>query len=151
MELRCYKYPRLLTCCELDEWRKWSAQTYHLWWKHATWDWFKNVCCKHSAARTAVKQATDASPMFKLMKQVLKVIDNLHVSNNKILIYLEQELCRLENNDLNTKGKVLKLLSHKKAILATIPKPPSATGSAYLISNVKKGLFWMESLTWIKS
>ena len=100
----------------------------------------KIVCCKHSAARTAVEQAADVGPMFKLMKQLLKVIDIPHLSNNSILAHLENELTRLESNDLSTTGQVLKLLSHKKkAILATVPKLPSATGSAYSISNIKKG------------
>ena len=100
----------------------------------------KITCCKHSAACTAVEQAADTGPMFKVMKRLLKLGDNPHTSNNNVLVQLEEAIRQLEDRSPNATGKVLNLLPHKKkAILATIPKLPSVTGSAFSMSIIKKG------------
>ena len=38
---------------------------------------FQIICNKHSAAQTAVEQAKDVSPMFKVMKKLLRYMKNL--------------------------------------------------------------------------
>ena len=94
----------------------------------------KVICCKHSASRTAVEQAADTGPMFKIMKSVIKEMEIPNATVNHIYHHIDMELKRLqENNELI-------LSSHKKkAILATIPKLPSATGKSHSLSNIRKG------------
>ena len=83
------------------------------------------------------EQAVDAGPNFKLMKKEVKTMDNHHLSLNPVLLRLQQVLGQLENNDSE---QVVKLQSHKKkAILATVPNLPAATGMSHSVIYVCKG------------
>ena len=69
------------------------------------------------------------------MKTNVKEMDLPNASISRVYCYLEDKL-----NETEEKG-ILCLPSHKKkAILVTLGKLPSATGKAYTISNVRKGL-----------
>ena len=97
----------------------------------------KITCRKHLAARTATEQAADAGPNFKLMKKEIKAMNNLHLSLNPVLLHLQQVFEQLECDE---NDQVVKLKSHKKkAILATVPNLPAATGMSYSVDNVRNG------------
>ena len=99
----------------------------------------KITCCKHSAARTTVEQPADAAPNFKVMKQVLRRLENPQRDSNCFLYELEIILKRLEDGDIGER-KIVRLRAHKKkAILDTVTILPEATGTAYTVENVKKG------------
>ena len=71
------------------------------------------------------------------MKKLLKIMDNPHAGNNSVLNQVEKKLEELEDKSPNATSSVLNLMSHKKkAILATIPKLSSVTGSTYSMSNI---------------
>lgn len=91
------------------------------------------ICCKHSASCTAVGQAADTGPMFKMMRSVLKGMDSPNSSVSHVYHYIKSQL-----DDLQEKG-ILMLASHKKkAILSTVPKLPSATGRSHSVQNIRK-------------
>ena len=97
---------------------------------------------KQSAARTGVEQAADVGPNFKLLKAMLKVMDNPHQSSNPLVMRLLQILDELDD-DSDRKGNVVRLKSHKKkASMATIPNFPVATGLCYTIISVRKGFIY---------
>ena len=52
----------------------------------------KITICKYSASRTAVEQAADCGPMFKLMKKLVREMDISHAGFDNICLFLEQEL-----------------------------------------------------------
>ena len=55
-----------------------------------------------------------------------------------MLIQLKNDMDELEYTSPNAFGRFFYLIPHKKkAILATIPKIPSATGSTYSITSIK--------------
>ena len=96
--------------------------------------------CKHSASRTAVEQAADCGPMFKLMKRIVREMEIPHAAYNNIYQYLEDKINSLSKSSPSSNNDTLLLTAHKKkAILATIPKLPIATGQSFTIENVKKG------------
>ena len=99
----------------------------------------KITCCKHSAARTALEQAADASPNFKLVKSILRKMNVPSKDSNRVLVVLERLLKQLENGEIGT-SKIVRLRPHKKkAILCALGNLPEATGEAYTIDNVRKG------------
>ena len=100
----------------------------------------KIICCKHSAARTAVKQAADTGAMFKTLKYLPRQIDTPTAGNNSIHHYLEQKINSMPSSTQPSNSKqILKLPSHKKkAILATVSKMPIATSRAYSEAIIKK-------------
>ena len=93
--------------------------------------------CKHSAARTAVEQAADTSPVFKTMKKFVQEMNSPNSASNRVYHFIDNALTLLE---LSFGSQVVKLPSHKrKAILITTSKLPSATGRSHTTSNVRKG------------
>ena len=95
--------------------------------------------CKHSAAWTAVEQAADTAPNFKLVKSIVKSMNTPHQDSNHILHALGNILSQLENGELG-KGEVVRLKSHKKKVIcSTVLNLPEATGNAYTIKNVQEG------------
>ena len=101
----------------------------------------KVTCCKHSTTScTGVKQAADCGLMFKVVKHLVREMDNPHSSFGSILHYLETKIEKLTSPSSPSSNQVLRLSSHKKkAILFTVPKLPIATGRAFTIDNVQKG------------
>ena len=103
----------------------------------------KITCCKHSAARTAIEQAADCGPMFKILKKKVNTTHCPTAGNSCVYHYINQALKAMEpktvaaNNPEST--KILNLLTHKrKAILATASKMPIAASRAYRDDNIKK-------------
>ena len=95
------------------------------------------VCCKHSAARTAVEQAADTGAMFKHLKKIVRTTENPFNANNSIHHHIQQCFEQLHNNAPD--GDSLHLPSHKrKAILFTISKLPIAASRAYADHVIKK-------------
>ena len=91
----------------------------------------KIFICKHSAARTAVEQAADCSPVFKLLRKLIKEMDNLHEGQSVLVHRISTILDLLEAGDQNGKNKI-KLASHKKkAIISTVGKLPIAMGKVF--------------------
>ena len=91
----------------------------------------KITCCKHSAARTAVEQAADTGPMFKVMKKLVKDMDPPNASSNSIYHFLDTKLNELATSPVSL-GKVIKLPFHKlKAILVTVAKLPTVSGQSH--------------------
>lgn len=102
----------------------------------------KITICKHSAARTGVEQAADCGPNFKLLKRLVKILDDPHSDTNPIVYHLNQIFSKMENGYSNC-NDIVRLKSHKKkALIATIPNLPVATGVAYTTENVKKGFIY---------
>ena len=86
-----------------------------------------------------MEQPANAAPNFKVMKQVLRRLENPQQDSNCFLYELETILKRLENGEIGA-GKIVRLRAHKKkAILDTVTILPEATGTAYTFENVKKG------------
>ena len=97
----------------------------------------KIICCKHSAARTAVEQAADTGAMFKILKQLVRSTEAPTSANNSVYHHLEQEFKRLDLASSETES--LHLPSHKKkAILLTLSKLPIASSRAYSDHIIKK-------------
>ena len=97
----------------------------------------KIVCCKHSAARTAVEQAADTGAMFKHLKRIVRSTENPTSANNSIYHHLQQTFTNLSNDP--TSSDFLHLLSHKKkAVILTLAKLPIATARAYSDHVIKK-------------
>ena len=95
------------------------------------------VCCKHSAARTAVEQAADTGAMFKQLKSIVRTTENLSPSNSSIYHHLQQSFIKLSNNPPD--GDAVLLPSHKKkAIILTLSKLPIAASRAYSDHVIKK-------------
>ena len=96
---------------------------------------------KHSAARTGVEQAADTSPIFKIMKKLVREMYTPHASSNSMVHYLENEFEKLQCPTTSShESKILRLSNHKKkAITSTLPKLPQATGKANSLHNVTKG------------
>ena len=97
-------------------------------------------CCKHSASRTAVKQAADTGPMFKAMKMVIKEMESPNSSTNRVYHYIDKELKKLHDS-----GELILPAHKKKAVLTTISKLPSVTGRFHSLSNVRKGFILNDS------
>ena len=98
--------------------------------------------CKHSAARTAVKQAADVAPNFKMVKSIVKSMNTPHHDSNQILHNIDNVLSKLENEEMG-KGKIVRLKSHKKkAICSTVANPPEVTGNTYTTKNVQEGFIF---------
>ena len=97
----------------------------------------KIVCCKHSAARTAVEQAADTGAMFKYLKRLVRSTENPTAANNSIVHHLEETFA---NYGVETEGRCsLNLPSHKKkAIILTLAKLPIAASRAYSDHIIKK-------------
>lgn len=100
----------------------------------------KVTVCKHSASCTTFEQAADCSPMLKLMKRLVTEKDIPHTGFDNLLHFIEAKIDSLVQPPPSIPNNILKFSTHKKkAILATIPKFPIATGCAFTIDNVKKG------------
>ena len=92
----------------------------------------KKITCKHSAARTAVEQACDVGPMFKITKGVVKTMPTEPKSISPISFRISSILNELASTDPLTSGRVVILASHKKkAIIAGISKLPVAMAAAF--------------------
>ena len=92
----------------------------------------KITTCKHSAARTAVEQAADVGPMFKVMKSVIKSMPTESITISPIFYRITKALDVLENPTSMDTTQVVKLASHKKkAIIAGISKLPIAMSVAF--------------------
>ena len=97
----------------------------------------KIVCCKHSAARTAVEQAADTGAMFKYLKKILKSTENPTSANNSIVHHLEEMFASF-SEEINGSTSI-HLASHKKkAIILTLAKLPIAASRAYSDHIIKK-------------
>ena len=97
----------------------------------------KIVCCKHSAARTAVEQAADTGAMFKHLKRIVRSTENPTSANNSIYHHLQQQFSNLSKDP--KADDHLQLPSHKKkAIMLTLAKLPIATARAYGDHVIKK-------------
>lgn len=97
----------------------------------------KIVCCKHSAARTAVEQAADTGSMFKQLKKIVRTTENPTSGNSAIYHHLQKTFDRLRNEP--TDADSLHLPSHKKkAIILTLAKLPIAASRAYGDHVIKK-------------
>ena len=98
--------------------------------------------CKHSAARTAVEQAADATPVFKMVKSIVKSMNASHHNTNHVLHNIDIVLCKLENGEMGPE-KIVRLKNHKKkAIRSTVSNLPEATGNAYTTRNVQEGFIF---------
>ena len=93
----------------------------------------KIVCNKHSAARTAVEQAADVGPMFKLIKQLIRYMKQLRSCHSPIYQRIVDALDELRSPTTPENSKrIVRLESHKrKAIIAAMSKLPSAMGAAF--------------------
>ena len=102
----------------------------------------KITICKHSAARTGVEQAADCGPNFKILKRLMKILDDPHPESNPIVVYLNDIFSKLAIGE-NGNDDIVRLKSHKrKALIATIPNLPVATGDAFTTDNVKLGFIY---------
>ena len=72
----------------------------------------KIITCKHSAARTAVEQACDVGPMFKITKGVVKTMPTESKSISPISFRISSILNELASTDPLTSGRVVILASH---------------------------------------
>ena len=71
----------------------------------------KITICKHSAARTGTEQAADCGPNFKLLKRLMKSLDDPHPESNPIVHQLSQIFSELENGT-NNRDDIVRLKSH---------------------------------------
>ena len=108
----------------------------------------KICCCKHSTARTAVEQAADTGPMFKVLKSLLRSTETPTVTNNSIFHYLQQKINLMSPNRVDSlSNRVINIPAFKKkAIIATISKIPIAASRAYSDSNIKKAFIMNSQL-----
>jgi hypothetical protein len=92
----------------------------------------KIISNKHSAARTAVEQAADVGPMFKLMKGVVKKMPAACSETSPVFHRLTSLFKDLESTLDKGNGHVVLLPSHKKnAIIVGLSKLPIAMASAF--------------------
>ena len=93
----------------------------------------KITCNKHSAARTAVEQAADVGPMFKLIKQLLRYMKQLRACQSPVYQRVVDALNELSSPTCKENKKRLVILeSHKrKALIAALSKLPSAMSAAF--------------------
>ena len=97
----------------------------------------KIICNKHSAARTAVEQAADVGPMFKVIKHLLRYMTNLKSCQSPIYQRILDALNDLTSPNVADPGRVLILPSHKKkAIISALSKLPAAMGAAFTPNNI---------------
>jgi hypothetical protein len=98
----------------------------------------KIVSCKHSAARTAVEQAADVGPMFKVVKSCVKKMHTSDSENSPIFFRISTLLNDLEDTTDASNGRVVLLPKHKKdAITVGLSKLPIAMASAFTSSNIQ--------------
>ena len=89
-------------------------------------------CNKHSAARTAVEQAADVGPMFKLIKKLLRYMRQLHSCQSPVYQRIVDALDELKVPDSKESKRIVVLESHKRsAIISALSKLPSAMGAAF--------------------
>ena len=62
--------------------------------------------CKHSAARTAVEQAADCSPIFKLLRKLVKEMEIISPAQSVLVTRITNALDRLEKGDDNSHNKI---------------------------------------------
>ena len=92
----------------------------------------KIICNKHSAARTAVEQAADVGPMFKLIKKLLRYMRQLHSCQSPVYQRIVDALDELKVPDSKESKRIVVLESHKRsAIISALSKLPSAMGAAF--------------------
>ena len=98
----------------------------------------KIVSCKHSAARTAVEQAADVGPMFKVVKGCVKKMHSSDSENSPIFFRISTLLNDLEDMTDRSNGRVVVLPKHKKdAITVGLSKLPIAMASAFTTANIQ--------------
>ena len=89
---------------------------------------------KHLAARTAVEQAADTAPIFRVIKQLMRELTVPIVGRTKLPLLVRREIESMENN-----GK-LSLKKHKKeGIIAAMSKLPMAMTRAFSPKNILEG------------
>ena len=79
---------------------------------------------KHSASRTAVEQAADCRPMFKLMKRIVKEMDVPHPGQDNLFQFLEDIIDYHMHPDSSNPNAILMLSSHKKSYLSNYSQTP---------------------------
>ena len=98
----------------------------------------KIVSCKHSAARTAVEQAADVGPMFKVVKSCVKKMHNTDSENSPIFFRISALLNDLEDMSDPSNRRIVLLPKHKKvAITVGLSKLPTAMASAFTTTNIQ--------------
>ena len=92
----------------------------------------KITCNKHSAARTAVEQAADVGPMFKLIKKLIRYMKQLRACQSPVYQRIVDALNECASPIDNNSEKIVRLETHKrKAIIAALSKLPSAMAAAF--------------------
>ena len=98
----------------------------------------KIISNKHSAARTAVEQAADVGPMFKLMKGVIKKMPSSCSETSPVFHRLTNLFQDLEKTSDKGNGRVVLLPTHKKnAIIVGLSKLPIAMASAFTLDIIQ--------------
>ena len=91
----------------------------------------KIITNKHSAARTAVEQAADVGPMFKMMKAVIKKMSPSNSETSAVYYRLTREIENLQDTSDVNNGRVVLLPLHKKqSIIVGLSKLPIAMSTA---------------------
>ena len=91
----------------------------------------KIITNKHSAARTAVEQAADVGPMFKMMKATIKKMTPSNTETSAVYHRLSKMLENLQDLSDPNNGRVVILPLHKKqAIIVGLSKLPVAMSTA---------------------
>ena len=92
----------------------------------------KITCNKHSATRTAVEQAADVGPMFKLIKKLIRYMKQLRSCQSPVYQRIIDALNECANPVDKQSTKIVRLEGHKKkAIIAALSKLPSAMAAAF--------------------
>ena len=91
----------------------------------------KIITNKHSAARTAVEQAADIGPMFKMMKAVIKKMSPSNTETSAVYCRLTKIIENLQDVSDPNNGRIVLLPLHKKqAIVVGLSKLPIAMSTA---------------------
>ena len=92
----------------------------------------KIVTCKHSAARTAVEQAADVGPMFKMVKSAVKKMPTANYENSPLFFRLTKIINDLEKSSNPEDRDIVCLPTHKKnALIVGLSKLPVAMTSSF--------------------
>ena len=91
----------------------------------------KIITNKHSAACTAVEQAADVRPMFKMMKAVIKKMSPSNTETSAVYCRLTKIIENLQDVSDPNNGRIVLLPLHKKqAIVVGLSKLPIAMSTA---------------------
>ena len=67
----------------------------------------KIIICKHSAAQTAVEQGADCCPIFKLLKKLIREMENLRDYECPIILDLEEIFAKLKEEKVEAKSPTI--------------------------------------------